>query len=157
MRNLRGSYQFYRETTAQPVDIKTYLKIVHGFILFIMQKVWDGWDVQLSGGNSLGSIGMRGKRIQPKVNDAGQIVGLAPDWVKTKKYWAENPEARERKQLIFHFNEHSGGIRYRIVWYKNRMILPNKSCYVLQFSRHNKRTVPKLIRSGKEYLITNED
>lgn len=151
--NLRSSYKFYKDNNPNPVDVKIYLKIVLGYIKFIMQKVYSGQDVQLSGGNSLGSIGVRGNKVVPTLNEKGDIVGLAPDWKKTIALWNENPEAKERKEKVYCFNEHTNGIRYRLVWHKARMILPNKSLYMLTFSRDNKRELVRLLKEENREFV----
>lgn len=147
--NLRDSYKFYQKQTENPIDIKTYMSIVLGFLKFLMAKVIDGKDVKLP--CELGIIGIRGRRQRPRLDEEGNIVGLPPDWVGTKKLWEENPEAKKRGQLLYHFNEHSGGFRYKIVWFKKGFKFRNKSVYSIKFSRNNRRTVSGLIKGGKEY------
>ena len=83
----------------------------------------------------------------------GEIKGLAPDWVKTKQLWDSDTEAKENKQLVYHFNEETNGIRYKFSWSKNRVLVSNKTLYNLRMTRSNKRELSKLVREGKEYLI----
>lgn len=146
---LRDSYKLYQSISEGPVKLKMYLQITLGFLKFIMDKVSDGKDVKLP--CELGILGVRGKKQKPRLNDDGEIVGLAPDWVGTKKLWDENPEAKTKRQLLYHFNEHSGGTRYKVVWFKKGFKFKNKSIYSIKLSRGNKRIISNLIKGGKEY------
>ncbi len=152
--NTKSSYKHYKDTRNGTVDVRTYLKIIHGFIKFIMDKVFDGFDVHLSNSDSLGVIGIRGTKVKPYVNEDGEIKGVAPSWSKTRALWNENPEAKERGDIIYCFNEHSGGIKYRLVWHKDDMKLHNKTYYYLKFSRANRRRMWAIaIKGEKEYMV----
>ena len=102
----------------------------------------------------LGKLSIYGKKVKVKVED-GQIKGLAPDWVKTKELWESDKEAKKNKQLVYHFNEETNGIRYKFSWSKNRVLVSNKTLYNLRMTRTNKRELSKLVKEGKEYLIKN--
>ena len=156
--NLRQSYYHgYRKNNPSPkVNSVIYLEIVAGFIKYIMSKVLRGHDVKLSTGNSLGTIGVRGRKVKPFLNENGEIKGIAPSWSKTKKLWDENPEAKEKKELVYCFNEHSNGYKYNLIWFRKDMKLHNKSYYYLSFSRANKRALWKLINQGQEYLTVDK-
>jgi hypothetical protein len=147
--NLRQSYRFYQKHVEEPVDIKIYLEIVHGFLKFIMQKIFDGKDVKLP--CELGAIGVRGKKIKPYIGTDGEIKGLSPNWRKTKELWDKDEKAKLEKKIVFDFNEHTSGFRYKIIWWKKRMKFKNKMVYSLRFSRPNKRALHKLIKQGREY------
>src|SRR5688572_20196462 len=137
--NLRDSYKHYEKYAEQPVDVKTYIKIALGFIKFLMLKVFEGKDVKLP--SELGILGIRGRKQKPRFDDNGNIVGLPPDWVGTKKYWEENPEARKQQKILYLFNEHTAGVRYKMVWFKKGFKFVNKSVYSIRLSRPNKRMI----------------
>lgn len=151
--NIRDSYKWYKENHVHPrVDIKVYMHIVTGFMKFLGEKILDGFQVKLGGGDSLGTLAVVGKR--PKVRFEGdKIMGLAPDWSATKKMWAEFPELKEKKQLVFYTNDHTNGIRYNLVWWKTGMKIGNKYLYTFVFCKPMKRALSKLLREGKEYLV----
>lgn len=146
---LRDSYKFYKSNTENPIGLKVYLQIALGFIKFMIAKVLDGKDIKLP--CELGILGIRGRKQKPRLDEAGNIVGLAPDWVGTKKLWGENPEAKAKKQLLYHFNEHSSGFRYKAVWFKKGFKFRNKSVYSIRLSRTNKRAINRLVKEGREY------
>lgn len=146
-----------KEEKERPISFVTYTKIISGFLQFIMRKVFQGYDVKLSGGMSLGGIGVRGRKQTPKIDEkTGQIIGLAPDWVKTKKLWDSNPEAKEKKEMIYHMNDHTNGIRYKLIWYRIGMKIGNKSLYSLVFTKGpngNGRRLNKKILEETEYNV----
>lgn len=147
--NLRESYKHYQKHTEDYVSIKVYLQITLGFIQFLMRKICDGKDIKLP--SELGILGVRGKKVKPRLDEQGNIVGLAPDWVGTKVLWDQNSEAKNQRQLLYHFNEHSAGFRYKVVWFKKGFKFKNKSVYSIKLSRANKRAISDLIKQGKEY------
>lgn len=148
--NSRDSYQIYRAKSSNPVDVKTYLDICYKFNKFVVGKVLEGHTVVFP--SRLGKLSVVGKKVTPRVVD-GEIKGLAPDWVGTKALWDRNPQARENKQLVYHFNEHTDNVRYKFIWSKNRVLVTNKTAYSLKLTRTNKRKLSSLIKEGKEYYI----
>lgn len=153
MNNLRDSYKFYKSNVEDPIDIKTYLKIVNSFMKFIMSKIFKGFEVKLPA--RLGSFSIIGKKIKPRLNSEGEIANLAPNWVKTKELWENNPEAKKNKELVYCFNEHTGGVRYKFLWSKKNVNVVNKNLYSIKFSRANKRMLNTMIEQGKEFIVLN--
>jgi hypothetical protein len=155
--NLRSAYKHYKKTVESPVEINTYLKIALGWIKYKMKKVFEGCDVELSGGESLGVIAIRGKKVRPTIDEeTGEIRGLTIAWGKTRKLWNEDPVAKEKGTKVYCFNEHTGGIRYKLIWHKGDMKILNKSMYSLRFANPNKLMVHKLADEGKEFVITEK-
>ena len=133
-----------------PTDVNTYIAIINGFMKFFTAKLFDTGGVMLP--ERLGNLQIVGRKVKVKIED-GEIKGLAPDWANTKKLWKEDEEAKANKQLVYHFNEHTNYVRYRLFWSKARALVTNKTLYSLVLTRTNKRAVSKLIKAGKEYLI----
>ena len=133
------------------IPFEQYNEITKGFMKFIMKKVHEGEQVELPA--RMGIMIIAGRKVIPRFNNEGEITNLAPDWVSTKKLWESNPEARERKQLVYHFNEHTAGIRYKLCWNKGMSGALNKILYIFKPSRENKRKVWKQIESGKEFYV----
>lgn len=153
--NLRDSYRFYRATCEQICLSKEYLTIVNGLMQFIINKILEGNDVKL--GAKLGIIGVRGKKITPYINEDGEIKGLAPNWGETKKLQARDPIAKEKKTIVYCFNEHSNGIKYSFLWAKKNVIIANKNFYGLQFARANRRELSRLVtEEHREYLLSEK-
>ena len=148
--NTRDSYVIYKNISENPVDIKKFIRIANSFMKFLSKKLFDKGTIILP--EKLGKLNIVGKKVKVRVEN-GEIKGLAPDWVNTKKLWEKDSEAKEKKQLVYHFNEETNGIRYKFFWSKNRVLVSNKTLYNLKMTRSNKRELSKLVREGKEYLI----
>lgn len=148
--NINDSYVVYKNISNDPVDKSIYLQITNQFMKFLSSKLLSQGEINIP--ERLGKLSIYGKKVKVKVED-GQIKGLAPDWVKTKELWESDKEAKKNKQLVYHFNEETNGIRYKYVWSKNRVLVSNKTLYNLRMTRTNKRELSKLVREGKEYLI----
>ena len=150
--NINDSYVVYKNISNDPVDKSIYLQITNQFMKFLSSKLLSQGEINIP--ERLGKLSIYGKKVKVKVED-GQIKGLAPDWVKTKELWESDKEAKNKKQLVYHFNEETNGIRYKYVWSKNRVLVSNKTLYNLRMTRTNKRELSKLVKEGKEYLIEN--
>lgn len=147
--NLRDSYKEY-STQDDAVDIKTYLQITSKYNKFLIEKVLDGKEVTLPA--KMGTLSILGKKQKVRFDEEGKIIGLAPDWVKTKKLWEKNPEAKKLKKLVYHTNEHTDNTRYKFLWSKCRVLVENKTLYALRMTRDNKRAVHNMIKKGKKYI-----
>lgn len=151
MKNVRDSYRNYKQVSDNPIDINQYAKLNSDFAKFIMAQIFAGKEVKLPA--RMGTASIKGKKIEVRYDEQGRLTGFAPDWKATNELWIECPECKERKQLVFHLNEHTGGIRYKFFWSKDRMLVDNKTFYTLIYTRTNKRTLNGLITQGKEYYV----
>jgi hypothetical protein len=151
--NVKNIYTSYDSC---PVDIPydDFISIIEGFMKFISAKIIDGEMVILPVNS--GRIEVIGKKIKPRTLEDGTLIGVAPDWVGTKKLWDSNPEAKKNKTLVYHFNEHSNGIRYKIHWFKLKSGVMHKGLYSFYPTRSNSRAIWKAIMSNKEYRIDTE-
>lgn len=147
--NLRKSYKKYLQTTDNPIDIKTYIEITSLYNKFLTRKCLEGHEVTLPA--RMGTLTITGKKPTIKVED-GKIKGLAPDWVKTKKLWDENPEAKKQKKLLYHVNNHTDGVRYKWTWSKSNVLVENKILYSLRMTRENKRSVYDRILNDVQFI-----
>ena len=148
--NTRDSYVVYKNMSVNPINISQYVQIINHFMKFLSSKLLSTGEIILP--ERLGRLSIFGKKVNVRIED-GEIKGLAPDWVKTKQLWDSDEEAKNNKQLVYHFNEETNGIRYKFSWSKNRVLVSNKTLYNLRMTRSNKRELSKLVREGKEYLI----
>lgn len=151
LHNLRKSYKLYRDKGNKAVNCKDYLKIVNSLMKYIFEKTLEGYEVKLF--NRTGSLKIVGKKEKPKLDENGEIIGLAPDWVKTKKLWETDPKAKEERQRVYHFNEHTNGIRYRMAWSRKGILAKYKEYYSFKLMRANKRAINKKALDGKEYIV----
>ena len=150
--NTRDSYVVYKNMSVNPINISQYVQIINHFMKFLSSKLLSTGEIIIP--ERLGKLSIFGKKVKIRIED-GKIKGLAPDWVKTKELWDSDPIAKQNKQLVYHFNEETNGIRYKFAWSKNRVLVSNKTLYNLRMTRSNKRELSKLAREGREYLIKN--
>ena len=150
--NTRDSYVVYKNMSVNPINISQYVQIINHFMKFLSSKLLSTGEINIP--ERLGKLSIFGKKVNVRIED-GEIKGLAPDWVKTKQLWESDEEAKNNKQLVYHFNEETNGIRYKFSWSKNRVLVSNKTLYNLRMTRTNKRALSNLVKEGKEYLIKN--
>ena len=150
--NTRDSYVVYKNMSVNPINISQYVQIINHFMKFLSSKLLSTGEIIIP--ERLGKLSIFGKKVKIRIED-GEIKGLAPDWVKTKELWDSDSIAKQNKQLVYHFNEETNGIRYKFAWSKNRVLVSNKTLYNLRMTRSNKRELSKLVREGREYLIKN--
>ena len=62
-------------------------------------------------------------------------------------------KAKAEKVIVYHFNEHTAGIRYRLSWSKKHVYVRNKDFFTFVLSRYNKRKFNSLLLEGKEYFV----
>lgn len=148
--NTRDSYILYKSISKEPLEVSRYIEITNLFMKFLSNKLLEKGSIIIP--ERLGNLSIIGKKIKVRIEE-GKIKGLAPDWVKTKELWEEDSQAKLEKQLVYHFNENTNGIRYKYSWSKNRVLVTNKTLYNLKMTRENKRNLSKLVTEGKEYLI----
>ena len=148
--NTRDSYIIYKSVSKEPLEVSRYIEITNLFMKFLSNKLLEKGSIIIP--ERLGNLSIIGKKIKVRIEE-GKIKGLAPDWVKTKELWEEDSQAKLEKQLVYHFNENTNGIRYKYSWSKNRVLVTNKTLYNLKMTRENKRNLSKLVTEGKEYLI----
>ena len=141
-------YKRYKERIKNPVDIKTYIKLAADYNKFLINKVLQGFEVMLP--MRMGTLCIIGRKQNVRLED-GKVVGLAPDWVKTKQLWEKSIEAKKNKKLIYHTNSHTDNIRYKYFWSKSKVLVENKTLYALRMTRENKRNVHKRIKEGQQY------
>ena len=150
----REALSFYKETEKNPVSDKEFREISNAFNLFLVDKIIDGEVVKLP--ERLGTIRVTGKKMQPRINpETGQVEGVAPDWKATKELWKKCPECKKDKQLVYHLNEHTDGIRYSFKWSKTGVFISNRDFYSLKVARSVKNKFKQTLAEGKEYLVEN--
>lgn len=150
---LRDSYEFYKENNENTVSKKTYFEILYKFMQYLNELIISGYRLSLP---NIGDMFMAGRKIIPRLDKDGEtIVNLAINWKETNKLWAEDENAKLNKKFVYHANEHTNLIRYKLLWKKENVKFFNKTIYCFTLTKINKTRLAKLINSGKEY--TNND
>ena len=148
---IRTSYKYYKEKKEESdVEIGLYAKINSLFCKFMAEQVLEGEEIALP--KRFGKLMILGKKESPRLVN-GKIVGLSPNWPRTKELWDRDPEAKEQRKIVYNTNEHSDGYRYRCQWSKKNVFKQNKNLYSFKLTRANKRALMERIKNNKEYLI----
>lgn len=143
-------YKKVRQLNNQPYSSKmVFCEILSLFFMFIRDRILEGRTVELPG--DMGELSINGIKPRIKTDSEGRPK-LPPDWGETKKLWLENEEARKNRQILFHFNDHSGFVRYKIFW-KRKFIanIDNLIYYSFMGARKFSREVAQNIFKGVEY------
>lgn len=142
-------YKFYQKRYGnKSLTYKEYSKIIDIVFSAIRDRMSQTmYDYKLPFG--LGRILVRKYLPKVRLDDNGNpYKRLAPNWEATLKMWDEYPEAKERKQLVYHTNDHSAGYLFMIDYKKDNCKFANKVFYIAQMNRKFKRDVSKNIING---------
>ena len=93
--NTRDSYVVYKNMSVNPINISQYVQIINHFMKFLSSKLLSTGEITIP--ERLGKLSIFGKKVNIRIEN-GEIKGLAPDWVKTKQLWENNPKAKEEKK-----------------------------------------------------------
>ncbi len=152
-KSIKDSYLQYTETTKNDIVEKSkYQFLTAEFNKFLMNKVKEGKKVTLP--SRLGTLQIIGKKQKIRYDEEGNVVGLAPDWVKTKELWEKSEKAKAEKKKVYHLNSHTNQVRYKYFWSKARVLIENKTLYSLRMTRANKRAVNKNIIEKRVNYVT---
>ena len=95
-------------------------------------------------------LSIRIKKIPIKIrfNPDGSLCtkGLRADWKSTKDLWAIDPEAKENKQLVFHFNEHTDRYNLKFFYDKRTSHMKNQTAYQFKVMRKWSRLLNKAVK-----------
>lgn len=152
MKGISDAYKLYCTSVKEPVDIHTYRNLTCSFVEFIILKLAEGKILRLPEG--LGDLHFAGKKVMPTLDEDGNIKNLSVDWKETQKNWKNNPIANENKTFIYHFNEHTYGIRYKFYWKKRYCVVKNKNFYLFIPARALKRRFAQIIfKEETEFIV----
>lgn len=149
-KNIRYAYKEYRKESDSPVGREEFVDLCNGYHKFLMDLVFEGHEVVLP--NQMGSLYIVGNKVKLRTKEDG-TPNLAPNWPKTRALWERCEECKERNQLVYHTNAHTGGIRYKLMWSKKKAPIKFKSLYAFRLTRANKRRIHNDVLNGKEYFI----
>lgn len=142
-------HKYYKKKSKNPVDISNYRRVVNSFHQLVMKHVIENGDLVYLP-LRMGTLAVKGIACKPKL-EGDKIVGLPIRWSKTLALWNSCPEAKERGQVVYCTNEHTGGVRYKFLWNTYKVFARFKNLYQFRASRANKRAVYRAVLDGKEY------
>lgn len=153
-------YKYYKENAKNPVDLKTYRKVIKNFFTEIRNRmIWDNYEFIVP--FRLGIISIKRKKAKLKVKD-GRIVGLPIDWDKTIKYYMKQfPDKsytevkhslKDIKNLKFfyHENKNTDGYVCKAVYDKTIANYKGKNHRIFVPSRTFNAELNKALKSNKQ-------
>ena len=136
-------YKRYCNNIKEPISKKEFTDILSDINEAIIHEIiYDNYEFKLP--CRIGYI-----RIQKKKTPYNKAK-LKVDWKKTNKLWAEKPEAKEKKQFIYHLNENTDGYYYRFYFSKFTSNLKNKSAYSFVPTRSNQRLLSSYLKENSD-------
>lgn len=141
-------WQFVRDNyKVKDMGWLQFKQINRDYNQFIRQKILEGHSIGLP--QNLGILLVRGRKGKPFYDKDGNLRGLPIDWNATKKFRESNPEAKEQRKVIYHTNEHTDGVIFKIAWKFRNVWAHNKELYYFKPAFHFKRDVVDLIKANK--------
>lgn len=138
---LKDHYKYYTETSNNAVSKKEFSYVIKQFMLFLMNKVFNGEEVRLPLG--FGTIEVTGSK--PRDSKKTKLIS----WGRTFKMWKDKPHTKEQGKVVIATNEHTDGYVFAFKWHKKGVSVKNKIFYKLEFTDTNKKKLRELLFSGK--------
>ena len=128
------------------LDRSTYTKILSEFNSAIAQEImFDNLEYKVP--VRMGVLSIKKKKPKIYFNENNEMVNRMPvNWKATLEMWKEDPDAKEKKKLIKHTNEHTNG--YVPFWYLNTYSanFKYKTVYKFAATRTNKRSLAQILK-----------
>lgn len=117
--------------TVYDVDYNKYRAIVTDYFKYLQHQLIE-----------------EGKRVKlPYRMGTLQIIKSKPKHLDKRSLRIDYQATKQTGKLIFLLNEHSDFFKYRFLWSKVDMMVPNKSKYQLVATRANKRRLAEIIKN----------
>ena len=136
------------------ISEKTYSNILKDLNLMIVQAIiLENFEFKLPYG--LGMLSMVQKAIKYKLDDNGELLTkyLSVDYKATKDLWSKDNEARIKKNLVFHTNDHTNGNRVSYRWSKKNCKVAGLQVYFFVPCRKVKRAPAEYLKNS-DYKLT---
>lgn len=138
--NTKTCYNTYKESVEKELQVSysDYMKVLKAFNNKVKEEIiYNASEITLP--CNLGRV--RIKKFKNKMNPNK----LSPNWRATLDLWERNPEAKEKKTLVYHLNEHRKGHAYRVFWDKKISKVRHHSYYTFKPVREFKRELAKVL------------
>jgi len=139
----------YEKSKYDEIPDKVLRTIIKNTGALITEKLLEGHAISLP--KKLGVLQIKGVKTKIRYDENGNPMNLSVDYKATKDLWKTCQECKDRKQVVFHLNEHTNGYKYKFYWTRNRVFCPQKDLYKFVPARAVKRNMAKLIKDGKTY------
>jgi hypothetical protein len=145
----------FEKDVAEKIDIKIYARVINDFMKFIVNEMINGQVFYLP--YSLGNIFVQRKKLTPYFEFKEMKLNHLPvDYEATKKLWAERPEFKAKKHLVYHLNEHTDGYSFKICWDRRTCRVSNHEHYMFKPVRAFSRGLAKHLKNPDSELNYQE-
>lgn len=144
-------WRFYRKIFKNDVTEVDYRVILNAYFDFIIQKVLEGHTVTLPA--RMGKLVVKSWKQKKFIfdEDKKKFLNKRISWARTRTYWRENPEAAEKKVLLYCSNYETNDTVSKIIWEKDKILEKEKIFFYLSPARSFKLALQKKILKGQEY------
>lgn len=141
---IKDYFKFYKGVSKKPVDSKRFHRVIAEFNKRIMNSIInDGLEYTPVASQFCFCIRKTIKHVEIINN---KLINKNPiDWKTTLDLWKENEEAKKRKLLIKHLNNHSSKYIFRIKMLKCGYSYTNKKYFRFKPCRMFQRALAKRI------------
>lgn len=125
-----------------------YYKIIKEFNKYVLnQMIYHNEDFLFP--NYIGGIGLRKRKPKTKIDSDGKLISHKPiDWDTTLKLWEEDEDAKNKKILIRHMNNHSDGYVFEVKYIRGRALFKGARWYDFIPTRTTKLTIRDEVFKG---------
>lgn len=139
-------FKFYNKNYPYKVDRKLYNNVISDLHQFIVDELVESAG-EFTLPHRMGYLLITKKKQGVKLLPDNTVINNAPpDWNATKKLWAEDEEARDKKILVRHRNLHTGGYVYSVRHTKYNATFKNKTASLFKAARDFNRAITKRIK-----------
>lgn len=157
---MKDYYKWYKKNSDDVVDYTTYSDIISEYNKTIINLMLNNsLEYRVPKVNLLFTI--RKEHRTPKIIE-GKLVNNRPvDFKRTMALWKVDKDAKNKKVLLRHKNNHTSGYVFRIYCKKHESGIKNKKVYKFQPSRQFKRDLAARINDEYKpkfdcYLLYNK-
>jgi len=128
------------------VDYSKYCKILDSFNSKLRDEIlYNSFDYNMP--FRMGVLGIRKRKLTPWINEAGDLVNpLPPDWKATMDLWEVDADAKKKKKIVRHYNEHTNGFIAQWYYSTSKATYKWKSAYAFVPCRTAKLKLSEILK-----------
>lgn len=125
-------------------------KIFYTFFSKIAEKcINDNFEFRFPRKMGFVSVKKHKRKVKFAEVNGYKFFNIPVDWPATMKLRASDPEAKDKKKVVYMNNDHTKGFIMQFCWDKNTCAIKNKTGYYFKASRYNNRKLAKAIKNGE--------
>lgn len=146
---MADAYKYYKQHYDNKTDItqREFSLIFKEVMERMMFKIiFENFEMKLPA--DVGNLRIKKIPIKIRFNPDGSLCtkGLRVDWKSTKDLWAVDEESKEKKQLVFHFNEHTDRYNLKFFYDKRTSQMKNQTAYQFKVMRKWSRLLNEAVK-----------